>query len=311
MEPTSLSNLYDDLKKEVNQPAQPMLHVGFGPAGMNPDAIAWRHKAAKHCGELKDKCRKHILMDIYCKILPLDDDYKCGHMGKMSGDIDNMLAAKGMGPTEYFTSCFESTGAPFVKWMLDATDEIGRQYMEKQDETLKDGQEANIDLPDPEEPDTEDPEVKSQLVDIESDMEYNDFVEKLKKKTIDKIVDDVSAIIAGEQQGNDMTFDPVQESTVLTAMDYMQKKFWNESTDLDQMIGLAIREAALHEFDCVFNLQGKTFNEYSNRIRLGKGYVINESALTTFAQENKPVEKKVEEIEDQFKKVASSEPKEN
>ena len=49
----------------------------------------------------------------------------------------------------------------------------------------------------------------------------------------------------------------------------------------------------------------------ANRVRLGKGYVINESALTTFAQENKPVEKKVGEIEDQFKKVASSEPKQN
>ena len=311
MEPTSLSNFYNDLKNGAAQPAKPVFHVGFGPGGMNADAQAWHHKAMKCCNNLKDKCRKHILMDIYCKILPLDDDYKCGHMGQMSNDIDGMLAAKGMTPTQYFTSCFESTEAPFVRWLMDATDEIGRQYMEKQDETLKDGQENNIDLPDPEEPEVDDPEVASQLVDVESDMEYDDFVEKLKKKTIDKIVDDVSAIIAGEEQAKNMSFDPVQESTVCTAMDYIQKKLWNESADVEQMVGLAIREAALHEFDCVFNLQGKSFNEYSNRVRLGKGYVINESALTTFAHENKPVEKKVGEIEDQFKKVASSEPKKN
>lgn len=284
MEPTTLTSMYDDIKKEVNGPApSPILHVGFGPAGMNPDAQVWKHKAMKHCCDLKDKCRKHLLLDVYCKILPLDKDYIDGHMGQMNDDIDAMLKSKDMSPTQYFTSCMESTNAPFVKWMFEATESIGRQYMEKQDEILQDGQKNNIDIPDPEEPDVEDPEVKTQLVDIESDMEYDDFVEKLKKKTIEKIVDDVSELIAGEKEDKDMSFDPVQESTVGTAMDYIQKKLWNESVTPEQqeeMIGLAIREAALHEFDCVFDLPCKAFNEYSTRIRLGKGYLINESALT-------------------------------
>lgn len=282
MEPNTLSNMYNDIKKDIVQPTAPMLHVGFGPGGMNKDAALWKHKAMTNCAALKDECRKHILVDMYCKILPLDDDFIHGHMGKMNNDIDCMLKQKGETPTQYFTSCMESCNAPFVKWLFEATEEMGNEYMKKQDEILDDGQKNNIDLPDPEAADTEDPEVKSQLVDIESDMQYDNFIEILKKKTIDKIVDDVSDIIAGEKEDKDMSFDPVQESTVGVAMDYIQKKVWNESINpehQEDMIALAIRESTLHEFDCVFNLPGASFKEYASKIRLGKSYLITEEAL--------------------------------
>lgn len=273
MEPTSLNNLYNNLKNEVSGPisSNQMFHVGN-----DAEAHKWHHKAMLNADALKDKCRKHILMDIYCKILPLDADYVHGHMGQMDDDISKMLDTKGMTPTQYFTSCSESTKAPFVEFIINSTNEIAKAYMEKQDEVLKDAKENDIELPEPEVPDIEEPEVKSQLVDIESDMEYDNFVDVLKKKTIDKIVDDVSNIIAGEKEEKDMTFNPVQESTVGVVMDYIQKKTWNEDVDQEQMIGLAIREATLHEFDCVFNLNGKNFNEYATRIRLGKGYLFNE-----------------------------------
>ena len=275
MEPMSLNNLYNNLKNEISGPisSNQMFHVGN-----DSEAHRWHHKAMLNANDLKDKCRKHILMDIYCKILPLDDDYVKGHMGQMDDDINKMLDMKGMTPTQYFTSCSESTKAPFVEFIINSTKEIANAYMEKQDEVLKDAKENDIELPEPEVPDIEEPEVKSQLVDIESDMEYDNFVDALKKKTIDKIVDDVSNIIAGEKEEKDMTFNPVQESTVGVVMDYIQKKTWNEDVDQEQMIGLAIREATLHEFDCVFNLNGKNFNEYATRIRLGKGYLFNESS---------------------------------
>lgn len=279
MEPT-LSNFYDDLKKEISAPTPATYNVGT--SGMNFDAQQWKNKVMNHCHGLKDKCRKHLLVDMYCKIIPLDKEYVDGHMGQMNQDIDSMLAAKGMTPTQYFTSCFESTHAPFVKFLIESTEMIGKQYMEAEEAELKDAQENNIELSDPAEPSTDDEEIDSQLVDIKSDTEYEDFVEKLKKKTINKIVDDVSKIIAGEKEEKNMTFDPVEESAVITAMNYIQKNVKLESTNADtteQMLGLAIRESVLHEFDNVFNLPGKLFNEYSTRVRLGRGYVINESAL--------------------------------
>lgn len=279
MEPT-LSNFYDGLKKEISSPAPTTYNVGT--SGMNFDAQQWKDKAMHHCKELKDKCRKHLLVDMYCKIIPLDKDYVDGHMGQMNQDVDSMLAAKGMTPTQYFQSCFESTHAPFVKFLIESTELIGREYMEAREEELKDAQEDSIELSEPVEPEVDDEPIDSQLVDIKSDTEYNDFVEQLKKKTIDKIVDDVSKIIAGEKEEKDMTFDPVEESAVITAMDYIQKNAKMEYASAEateNMLGLAIRESVLHEFDKVFNLQGNKFTEYATRVRLGKGYVITESAI--------------------------------
>ncbi|MCM1233306.1 MAG: hypothetical protein NC489_24575, partial [Ruminococcus flavefaciens] len=86
---TSLSQFYDNLKGELSKdsvPAPQMMKVSPGlghPSPHHPGAMAWRGMAAHHCEHLKDDCRKHILLDIYCKILPLDDDYKCGHHGQM------------------------------------------------------------------------------------------------------------------------------------------------------------------------------------------------------------------------------------
>ena len=273
MEPTnSLSSFYNALKGEISPEAPAVVHL-------NPDM--YRHKVKKHCDALKDKCLKHFILDMYCKILPLDDDYKCGNMGQMKGDIDGMLAAKGMTPTQYFTSCFESTNAPFLKYLIDASNTIAHQYYEAEEEKLKDAQENDISIPDPIEPETDDPEVNSQLVDVSNDMEYETFVDALKKKTIDKIVSDVSDIINNEKKDEDMKFDPVGESAVGTAMDYLQKKLYNENVDTETMLGMAIREATLFEFDKVFKQGGlNPFKEYTTRVRLGKGYVINESALS-------------------------------
>ena len=269
MEPTS-----NDLKNEVS-PAQPAV------IQLNPDM--YRHKVRKNCDALKDKCMKHFLVDIYCKILPLDDDYKCGHMGQMKGDIDSMLAVKGMTPTQYFTSCFESTNAPLVKYLLNSCNVIGQQYFEKEEETLKDAQDNGLDIPDPIEPETDDPEVDSQLVDVTNDMEYDTFVDQLKKKTIDKIVADVSDIIAGEKNEEDIKFQPNTESAVITAINYLQKEF-HESISTEDMLGMAIREATLYEFDRVFKQGGmEPFKEYCTRVNFGKAYVINESTISKMA----------------------------
>ena len=66
--------------------------------------------------------------------------------------------------------------------------------MEEQEEILKDAQEKDINVPDPKEPTTDDEDIENSLVDIKQDTEYEDFVDQLKKKTVDKIVNDISKI---------------------------------------------------------------------------------------------------------------------
>jgi hypothetical protein len=254
-----------------------------------------------------------MLVDVYCKIIPLDDEYVAGHHGQMQADVDGMLASKGMTASQYLTSCYESTKAPLVEFILRSTDLIGRQYMEEADATLKDAQENEINIPEPKDIDPEDKKIEDQIVDIKEDPEYETFIDKLKKKTIDKIVNDVSKIINDKKEEKKMTFDTASESSmesvVTIGMDYLQKKLWENSQDLtesqqEEMIGLAIREATLNEMDLVFNMGG-SINEYATRIRFGRGYVINESAVTVLKESVQKEDGSTTYTSDELKKMSN------
>lgn len=270
----SLTSFYNDLKKGFDKPIRN--HNNFAVSDVD-----FKKKVVANCAKLKDDCRKRIIIDIYCKILPLDDEFKKGHMGIIKQDVDNMLKCKDMTPTQYFMSAAESTGAPLTKFIINATDLIGKQYMEAAEEEAKAAKENEMDLAEPEAPSVDEPEVDSQLVDVTSDMEYENFIDELKKKTIDKIVNDVSAIITKDSETDDMKFEPAQESTTIMAFDHIQKKLWNESADTEEMLGMAIREATLNQMDLVFNMKGSAFNEYASRVRFGKAYVITEAAINS------------------------------
>ncbi|MCM1230754.1 MAG: hypothetical protein NC489_11520 [Ruminococcus flavefaciens] len=297
---TGLTQFYDDLKGGMSKdvPSGPNLMrvtPGMGHHMSNhPGAVAWRNMAAHHCDHLKDDCRKHILLDIYCKILPLDDDYKCKHHGQMAGDIDAMLANKGCTASQYLTSAYESTHAPLLEFVLRSTNKIGELYMEAANDKLKDAQEKDIELPPPEAPTVDDEDVSNQLVDVKKDTEYENFLDKLKEKTVNKIVADVSKIIAGKKEEKEMTFttsspsdkEASMESAVSVGVDYIQKRLMQENVDhlteaaQDDVIGMAIREATLNELDIVFDLPGSSFREFATRVRMGRGSIITESAIT-------------------------------
>lgn len=299
---TNLTQFYDNLKQKLNNDAAPTsgaMNVKMGPGGFNnsPNALVWRNKAVNCCDELKNDCHKHLLLDVYCKILPLDHDFIHGHHGMMKQDIDSMLANKGMTATQYMTSCYESTKAPLLEFMIRSVNNIGKAYMEEQEEELKDAQETGEPILEPEKPDTEDDQIKSQLVDITSDTEYDNFVDALKKKTIDKIVDDVSKIINDKKEEDNMTFDttPIadveekMESTTSIALNYIQQKLMKDNTNINEamqndMIAMAIRESTLNQFDVVFRQPSGQFREFANRIRYGKGILINESAVNYFKE---------------------------
>jgi hypothetical protein len=303
MENDQLVDFYNKLKSNldsdgpINSPHK--MPVGNVAMGLNhPDAIAFKRKAYNACNELKDKCYKHILLDIYMNILPLDSDYVDGHRGKFSDHIDCALANKGMTPTEYFKSAAEKTNAPLVEFVIHSVDNIGRAYMEAEDEKLKDAQENNIQADAPEAPDPEDdPDIENQLVDVEKDDEYESFVDKLKKKTINKIVADISKIIADKKEESDMTFDtqPVDsqaamgESVVTVSVDYAEKKLMQEGVEItsemqDNIIADAICEATLNEIDRVFYQPNSDMVSVMRSIRMGKGSIMNESAIDRFME---------------------------
>ena len=276
-----LSNYYTSLKAGTNveQPVAQLHDVSIPSV-----AASWKSKAAILADKLADNCRKHLILDIYCKILPVDDDYKIGHQGQMCQDVDCMLAKKGMTPTQYLTSCFESTKAPFVEYLLRSTGMIGQTYLEAENAELTKAKADNQKLEDPKTPSMEDEETSDALVDITNDTEYDAFVDALKKKTIDKIVRDVSDIIDDKKDNADMQFN--SESAVRAGLDYFQKALWQEDKKLpddiqEEMIGMAIREATLREIDLAFN-QASSFTEYASAIRYGKGILINEAAVNGF-----------------------------
>ena len=151
----SLTDFYDKLKSGIDRdrpkPGSNLMTVGGpGNAQSNPGALAWRNQAVRERDKLKEDCCKKIIIDIYCKTLPLDKDYIDGNQGQMKSDIDSMLASKNMTATQYLTSAYEKTKAPLLEFVLRSTDLIGAEFMKEADETLKDAQENNVKIPAPE-----------------------------------------------------------------------------------------------------------------------------------------------------------------
>lgn len=302
-----LSNYYNSLKAEINKSDQPELMKvsnGVGTTNSSPEAIRWRKIASNNCEALKDDCRKHIILDIYCKILPLDDDFKHGHHGMLHNDIDQMLANKGMTATQYLTSAAKETKAPLLEYVLRMTDLIGKQFMEEAVEKLKDAQEKNIDIPAPEAPSVDDKEIDSQLVDIEKDNEYENFIDKLKEKTVNKIVSDITKIINNKKEETNMQFDPkpTTESAFSISFDYLQESLIKEnaqvSEDLnDEMIAFAIRESTIYQMDNIFKIPNSDINNFTSKIRLGNGVLINESATKYFVENSQRFESLYKEVD--------------
>ena len=309
-----LSQFYDNLKSKLDDGPMSnpnMMRVGGPGSGLNnPLASVYRTKTVAERDKLSDECCKHILVDVYCHIVPLDADYVLGHQRQMKQDVSSMLANKGMTATQYLTSAYEATHAPLLEFILRSTGNIGRKFMEEATEKMKDAQENDIEVPAPEAPSVEDEDVEGQLVDIKKDTEYETFVDELKNKTVKKIIKDVTDIINNEKEESDMTFNPkpvsdieaATESTTSIALDYLQKKLITEGVEIDadlqeEMIGMAIRESTLHQFDVVFNQPRSELKDFASRIKFGRGVLINESAASYFvesAQRYEPLYKETE-----------------
>lgn len=276
----NLTELYDSLKNDVNPPIS---NVG----GFNKNKFD--SLARQEADKLSNSCAKKILLDIYCRVIPLDSDYVKRNMGVMKQDVDCMLKNKDQTPLQYFTSKYDKTEAPLLEFIVRNCNHIGKQYMEAADKVAADAKEKDINAAPP--------SVSADIVDADSqveditgneekdvsgDNEYEQFIEKIKKKTIARVINEVSDLINAKKE-NKKTEINFGESAVGVATDYLNKKLWNESTELnpeqkEMVIGMAIREATLNIIDSVLSSE-ENFTQYRNGINFGKGIVVNESAV--------------------------------
>jgi hypothetical protein len=162
--------------------------------------------------------------------------------------------------------------------------------MEEADKTLKDAQKNNIDVPPPV-ADADSEDISNQIVDITgNDLEYDTFIQVLKKKTIDKIVSSISNIISDTKDNKDMEFnpkpraEPSMESAISIIVEHIHKKLWKENMEItsnlnEQIIGLAIRETTLNQIDLCFRQPDSELIPFRSKIIFGKGAVVTESAI--------------------------------
>ena len=292
----SLTDFYNNLKSKLdnvddtnsNSPVR-LIDVGKGKNSVG--ANQWNQMANKERENLQNNCCKKILLNIYCNVIPLDPDYVDGNQGKMKSDLDAFLDKKGMSASKYLTACYEKTHAPLLGYLLHSSNIIGSNFMKEAKETLETAQENGEKLAPPES-NVENQETQDQLVDVGKDPEYQTFIDRLKEKTINKIVTDVSKIISDKREEKEMTFNPTPavdntmgESVFVGGMDYLNKKMFDEHVNVDnhiqeEMIGLAIRESTLNIIDTVFTQPIFESKEILKNIFEGKGVVMNEAAVT-------------------------------
>lgn len=240
----------------------------------------YQNKITDNCAKLKEAGAKKVLLNIYMQILPLDDEYKNGHRGILKGDVDSLLNSKSCNAYTYFRDAAKNTQAPLLEYIVRCLDTMGDMYMEEAEERQKENEENNINIP-PEDvnPDNEE-DIDNALVDINTDDDYESFVNNLKKQTIDKIVSDITELINSEDQDKNMQFNTsaVSESAAQVAISYLSAKqakdpAFHEITQ-DDMIGLAIRESVIYEIDHMFKQARSSFQEYTSRVKLGKSIVL-------------------------------------
>ena len=308
MEPNALSNIYNNLKTAISD-TQSQAPIAA------PTDHMFHHNLIKKRDGLQNDCCKHIILDLYCKTLPLDGDWICKNMGTMNQDVDSMLSKRNMNAVQYMTACKEATKAPLLEFVLRSTELIGSSYMEEATDEAKKEKSITGKNPNPKDVSINDQQVKDMIVDIKQDPEFKSFMDKLKKKTVDKIVDNVSKFIIDKNEDKNMRFDPksaaTTESAFNTAMNYFQTRLIREGVeitdteDMETMIGMCIREATMYEINRVFNQVPLDFRRYVESIDMGSGIIVNTNSVNEFITEKKKdnVDKRHEKLDKELKNI--------
>lgn len=159
----------------------------------------WREKLNKHCDSLKDKFCRHILVDMYCKIIPLDHDYVCKHQQRMANDIDDFLANKGMTSYQYLTAAKENTKAPLIDFILREADRTAKEYYERCCKKIREDKKKGINRY-AEEANTDFNTMQAYTIGVRENPEYIEAAKLLYEKTLKKAVSDVKEIVDSKDQ---------------------------------------------------------------------------------------------------------------
>ena len=159
----------------------------------------WREKLNKHCDSLKDKFCRHILVDMYCKIIPLDHDYVCKHQQRMANDIDDFLANKGMTSYQYLTAAKENTKAPLIDFILREADRTAKEYYERCCKKIREDKKKGINRY-AEEANTDFNTMQAYTIGVRENPEYIEAAKLLYEKTLKNAVSDVKEIVDSKDQ---------------------------------------------------------------------------------------------------------------
>lgn len=242
----------------------------------------------KNSDVFREACSKHILLDIYSKILPVYQEDLNNNNQFVYDDIDAFLNNKNQSATQYMKNAYERNHAPLLEYMINSINAITNEYIREADEEdKKNNDDINID-PEPID-DVSEEELDSQLVDIKKDVEYDDFIDKLKKKTIKRIVDDITNLLKDKQGEDNMKFElPQNESSeFLIALNHINEYCMKNNIDADDdsRIMLAVREATLNMIDKTFDYPQCSGRQYYAKIRSGNGIIVNESYMGEYFSE--------------------------
>src|SRR5574344_2121565 len=103
------NNLKTTVKDDSNSQTTKLFNVNKPGVNVPQGLCHWKKAVNDSCNNLKNECGKRILLDIYCKILPLDDNYKQGHRREMINDIDSFLKSKNIGARDYLQQAQQIT----------------------------------------------------------------------------------------------------------------------------------------------------------------------------------------------------------
>lgn len=260
------------------------------------DRINYDIQVEDNVNKLKDNCCHQIILNLYMKANPMDDDYKHHHYHQMSKDVDSMMSSHNMSPTQYLTAAAEKTKSPVLEYFVRGINKICDMYKEDAFVKYNDALNNDIKMTTPPAPDLSDGNINKHLIDLEDDLQAQDVLTAIEDQTKSQIVNNISNLLINKKQEDDMEFDPepndslgmdVEESAISVGMDFINRyMMMNESAvtvdnDMyEEFLGLCIRESTLNEIDkCLEMASNYSITDYKYTIRSGNGTIVNEMSI--------------------------------
>jgi len=299
----TLTNFYQSLKTNINSPDGD----NIPPSGTIPSDQATPRSIAAQGDKLADDGARHVLVQTYGNMLPHDKSWVQGNQGVVQSDVDKFLLSKQQSPMQYLRSCKEATKAPFLDLLINYCEALSREYVDNANQIVREAYEAGIVIPIPE-ANFNDEAPTAQTVDLGKDMEYTEFLDRMRSQTKAQIIEDVTGVINSEKKSDDLRFNPQPktETGIPEILESVHYKIAKNNINIEEasnydsinenIMGLAIREATLNILDATFLQEQTGVKDLINRIAYNKGVIVNESTVLSLFEADRlePLYKEVD-----------------